>query len=187
MRTNRNGDPGCDTTTGRQQDLNCPTSLKGLFDLQRPFGELSNRTALPDKKRSAGLPKETGASENDRLGGAIEEGDSPLAAQENIFELENIPREKSFELRRGRAKSIAVAQNGAPRPRSARPIEIRQHVRIRDKRRRQPCYYSRWYRCKYADCRTTLVMPEEHKIWNVVSPDLLEAIQEPQQDETCPF
>ncbi len=56
--------------------------------------------------------------------------------------------------------------NGPPCPRCARPMEVRQHVQIREKQRRQPFYYSRWYRCNHMDCRTREVMPREFKVWN---------------------
>jgi hypothetical protein len=45
-------------------------------------------------------------------------------------------------------------------------MEVREHSRIREKQRRRPYYYSRWYRCNHADCRTTLVMPPESIVWN---------------------
>jgi hypothetical protein len=45
-------------------------------------------------------------------------------------------------------------------------MQIREHGRIRQKHLRQPYYYSRWYKCRHGDCRTTLVMPEEFKVWN---------------------
>jgi hypothetical protein len=45
-------------------------------------------------------------------------------------------------------------------------MEVREHDRISKKQLRQPYYYSRWYRCSHTDCRTTLVMPAEHIVWN---------------------
>jgi hypothetical protein len=45
-------------------------------------------------------------------------------------------------------------------------MELRQHNRIRERRRRQPYYYSRWYRCSHTDCRTREVMPPEFIVWN---------------------
>jgi hypothetical protein len=55
--------------------------------------------------------------------------------------------------------------SGPPCPRCRRPMEIRGHARIREKQRRQPFYYSRWYRCPHTDCPTTLVMPPEFRVF----------------------
>lgn len=40
-------------------------------------------------------------------------------------------------------------------------MQVREHDEIRAKQKYQPFYYSRWYCCLNADCRTTMVMPEE--------------------------
>jgi hypothetical protein len=45
-------------------------------------------------------------------------------------------------------------------------MEVREHARLREKQARGPYHYARWYSCKYADCRTTLVMPPEFIVWN---------------------
>jgi hypothetical protein len=45
-------------------------------------------------------------------------------------------------------------------------MEVRQHACIREKQRRQPYFYSRWYRCNNTSCRTREVMPPEFIVWN---------------------
>jgi hypothetical protein len=45
-------------------------------------------------------------------------------------------------------------------------MEVRQHKHIGVRQRRQPFFYSRWYRCSHTDCRTREVMPPEFIVWN---------------------
>jgi hypothetical protein len=56
-------------------------------------------------------------------------------------------------------------------------MEIREHDRIRAKHLRQPFYYRRWFRCMHNDCKTTLVMWDEFKVWNSEPLRRLEAIR----------
>jgi hypothetical protein len=49
-------------------------------------------------------------------------------------------------------------------------MEVREHASIGPKQLRQPYYYSRWYCCRNKQCRTTLVMPDEFKVWNEPEP-----------------
>jgi hypothetical protein len=51
-------------------------------------------------------------------------------------------------------------------PRCHRPMEVREHSRIREKHLQQPYYFTRWYRCIHRDCRTKLVMDEQFKVTN---------------------
>jgi hypothetical protein len=60
---------------------------------------------------------------------------------------------------------VIVSESRPPCPRCGRPMQVREHYRIREKQLRQPYYYSRWFCCRHGDCRTTLVMPEQYK-WN---------------------
>jgi hypothetical protein len=62
--------------------------------------------------------------------------------------------------------SATIDLAGPPCPRCKRAMEVREHDRVREKHLRQPYYYRRWYRCRYADCRTTLVMPPQFIVWN---------------------
>jgi len=61
---------------------------------------------------------------------------------------------------------VIVSENGPSCPRCGRQMQVREHDRVREKQLRQPYYYSRWYNCGYRSCKTTLVMPEEFKVWN---------------------
>jgi hypothetical protein len=51
-------------------------------------------------------------------------------------------------------------------------MEIRQHDKIGQKQLRRPFYYARWYCCSYPDCRTTLVMPPEFRIFTAADEQL---------------
>lgn len=44
-------------------------------------------------------------------------------------------------------------------------MQIREHVETTEKMLRQAAYYTRWYCCMNHKCRTTLVMPEEHRVY----------------------
>jgi hypothetical protein len=63
-------------------------------------------------------------------------------------------------------KYVIVSNDGPPCPRCRRPMEVREHDQIREKQLRQPYYYSRWFNCRHRDCRTTLCMWDEFKVWN---------------------
>lgn len=43
-------------------------------------------------------------------------------------------------------------------------MQVREHAAITEKMLRQAVYYTRWYCCMNHQCRTTLVMPEEHRV-----------------------
>jgi hypothetical protein len=63
-------------------------------------------------------------------------------------------------------KYVIVSENGPPCPRCGRHMQVREHDCVREKQLRQPYYYSCWYNCSHRNCKTTLVMPEEYKVWN---------------------
>ena len=50
--------------------------------------------------------------------------------------------------------------------RCGRPTEVREHEAITQKELCNTTYYSRWYCCVNQKCRTTLIMPEEFKVFN---------------------
>jgi hypothetical protein len=58
-----------------------------------------------------------------------------------------------------------VGFDGPPCRRCGRPTEIREHERITEKELAKPSYYTRWYNCRNQNCRTTLIMPPEFKVW----------------------
>lgn len=63
-------------------------------------------------------------------------------------------------------RTHVVKGNGPPCPRCHRPMLVYEHKTIGEKQRRQPFYYSRWYRCDNGGCRTSLVMPKQFIVWN---------------------
>ena len=73
---------------------------------------------------------------------------------------------------------VVIGEAGPPCPRCSRPMQVREHDRIREKQLRQPFYYSRWFCCMHNDCRTTLVMRDEFKVWNSDQARRLEAIRQ---------
>jgi hypothetical protein len=62
-----------------------------------------------------------------------------------------------------RAKRLGLS--GPPCPRCKRATEVREHRVIGEKQLRAPFYYSRWYRCTNAECPTTLIMPNEFRVY----------------------
>jgi hypothetical protein len=63
-----------------------------------------------------------------------------------------------------RAKRLL--EEGPPCPRCGGATAIFEHVRITKKQLQQPYYYRCWYKCEYRGCKTTLIMPEDQKVWN---------------------
>ncbi len=63
-------------------------------------------------------------------------------------------------------KSKIIHDAGIDCPRCGRPTQIREHKQITDKQRRQPFYYSRWFFCLNRNCRATLIMRDEFRVWN---------------------
>ena len=59
-----------------------------------------------------------------------------------------------------------VGNDGEPCPRCGRLSEIREHKGITPKLLRQPFYFSRWFNCTHGDCRTTIFMLDEFKVYN---------------------
>jgi hypothetical protein len=62
---------------------------------------------------------------------------------------------------------VIVGSSGEPCPRCGCPTQIREHRYITAKELRKPYYYSRWFFCRNPACKTTLVMPERYKVFNV--------------------
>jgi hypothetical protein len=77
---------------------------------------------------------------------------------------------------RKKRKYVTVSEDGPPCPRCGRPMQVREHDRIRERQLRQPFYYSRWFRCMHKDCKTTIVHRDEFKVWNGEVNQRLEAI-----------
>ena len=77
-----------------------------------------------------------------------------------------------------RQKFLVLDKQGPGCPRCGRPMQIREHDRIRPKQLRQPFYYSRWFRCMHKDCKTTIVHRDEFKVWNSAEHQRLEAIRQ---------
>lgn len=63
-------------------------------------------------------------------------------------------------------KSTLISKEGIACPRCGTTTEVRGHIAVTDKQRRQPFYYSRWFNCPNAACPTTLIMRDEFKIIN---------------------
>jgi hypothetical protein len=67
------------------------------------------------------------------------------------------------------ARRASIASSSARTATHARAAVGRRryasNAAITDKHERQPFYYSRWFNCTHADCKTTLVMPERYKVF----------------------
>jgi hypothetical protein len=67
--------------------------------------------------------------------------------------------------RRFTSSYVIVPGPGIPCPRCGRPTQIREHRTITERHRRQPYYFTRWFRCMHRACHTTLIMCNEYKVW----------------------
>jgi hypothetical protein len=76
-----------------------------------------------------------------------------------------------------RRRFVVLGGQGPDCPRCGRPMQVREHDRIRAKQLRQPFYYSRWFYCTHKSCRTKTVMFEEFKVNSEVE-SRLEAIRQ---------
>lgn len=61
---------------------------------------------------------------------------------------------------------MLLSKDGIPCPRCGAQTEVRGHVAVTDKQRRQPFYYSRWFNCPNGKCPTTLIMRDEFRVIN---------------------
>jgi hypothetical protein len=60
-----------------------------------------------------------------------------------------------------------VPGSGDPCPRCGKATQIREHKSITDRELRQPFYYSRWFYCRNPRCRTTTIVPDRYRVFNV--------------------
>jgi hypothetical protein len=74
--------------------------------------------------------------------------------------------ERKAERKQQRTPTPRLDYDGPPCPRCEVPMEVCEHASIGAKQKRKAYYYSRWFCCRNKQCRTTLVMPEEFKVWN---------------------
>lgn len=59
-----------------------------------------------------------------------------------------------------------VMPDGTTCPRCGEEAETRTHTEITSKQLSQPFYYKYWYNCAKRDCKTTIFMLEDWKVWN---------------------
>ena len=60
---------------------------------------------------------------------------------------------------------VVPGERGDPCPRCGRATEVREHVEVTPKHRRQPWYYSRWFYCTNPKCKTTMIMPDRYRVF----------------------
>jgi hypothetical protein len=77
-------------------------------------------------------------------------------------------RQQQQKPKSGNGKTIVIAGDGDPCPRCGLPMEIREHDGFADRQSRQRYYYTRWFCCMNKSCKTTVVMPERHKVMNPI-------------------
>jgi hypothetical protein len=83
-----------------------------------------------------------------------------LARKKGVrFRQERISAGATFEARR---KFRIVPGDGDPCPRCGQPTQIREHKVINERELTRPFYYSRWFNCTNASCKTTLIMPSRY-------------------------
>jgi hypothetical protein len=60
---------------------------------------------------------------------------------------------------------------GDPSPRCGVPMQIFQHREVSNRQRAAPFFYRVWHRCMQPSCRTTVVMRDEDRVWNIDGED----------------
>jgi len=55
-----------------------------------------------------------------------------------------------------------VPGDGDPCPRCGQPTQIREHKVINERELARPFYYSQWFNCTNASCKTTVIMPSRY-------------------------
>lgn len=65
-----------------------------------------------------------------------------------------------------RKKYTITTPDGTTCPRCGVEAETRTHTDISEKILTQPFYYRFWYNCKNQECKTTVFMLEDWKVWN---------------------
>jgi hypothetical protein len=70
-----------------------------------------------------------------------------------------------------KSNAVMVPGHGVPCPRCNVPMAIFAHREVNERQKRAPFFYRRWYRCYNASCKTTLVMRDEDRVWNISGED----------------
>jgi hypothetical protein len=65
------------------------------------------------------------------------------------------------------SNTVVVEGDGPPCHRCRQLTRIHSHREIGNKLLSQPFYYERWYVCLNSTCKTTLIMPDEFRVWRV--------------------
>ena len=63
-------------------------------------------------------------------------------------------------------KPLKLGLFGPSCPRCGNVSEVRQHKAITAKELRRPFYYREWYYCINRQCKTTMFVNNEHRVWN---------------------
>lgn len=64
------------------------------------------------------------------------------------------------------SSTIRLNEIGPSCPRCGKPTKVCAHRTITSKQLKQPFFYSKWYKCTNELCKTTLIMPEEFRVFN---------------------
>jgi hypothetical protein len=67
-------------------------------------------------------------------------------------------------------RHIVIPGKGDPCPRCGQATEIREHKCIGARELRRPWYYARWFYCVNPRCRTTVIVVDRYKVFNVKPP-----------------
>lgn len=65
----------------------------------------------------------------------------------------------------GKRKSYETDGVGPGCPRCGNPTVVRKHREVGERQLRQPFYYEKWFYCWNEECKTTLIMPDEHRVF----------------------
>lgn len=61
---------------------------------------------------------------------------------------------------------VIIEPDGTTCPRCGHEAQTRRHAHLSEKVLRQPYYYLFWYNCINPECKTTIFMLDECKVWN---------------------
>lgn len=68
-------------------------------------------------------------------------------------------------MKKGQRNLLKLPGKGKECPRCGEKSEWRAHREITNKELSRPFYYERWYSCQNRDCKTTIFMDEEDRVY----------------------
>jgi hypothetical protein len=73
-------------------------------------------------------------------------------------------------------RHLVIPGRGDPCPRCGKATQIREHRAITDRELRRPFYYRRWFYCRNPRCRTTVIVHDRYRVFNVEPEQIAEQL-----------